>query len=78
MKLRTDLLQKLRPEDVMESVEMNNHRYKAEPLFSKTGTGSLSSASISERASEVERNTGLIRKLTKRVQSTGKRNGSKK
>lgn len=78
MKLRTDLLQKLRPEDVMESVEMNNHRYKAEPLFSKTGTGSLSSTSISERASEVERNTGLIRKLTKRVQSTGKRNGSKK
>lgn len=78
MKLRTDLLQKLRPEDVMKSVETNNHRYKAEPLFSKTGTGSLSSASTSERASEVERNTDLIRKLTKRAQSTGKKNGSKK
>jgi hypothetical protein len=72
MKLRTDLLAKLRPEDVMESVEAHNHRYKPEPLFSKTGTGSLSSASTSERASEVERNTALIRKLTKRARSAGK------
>lgn len=77
MKLRTDLLAKLRPEDVMESVETHNHRYKAEPLFSETGTGSLSSASTSERANEVERNTGLIRKLTKRAQSTGKSKGSR-
>ena len=71
MKLRTDLLAKLRPEDVMESVEAHNHRYKPEPLFSKTGTGSLSSASTSERASEVARNTALIRKLTKRASSNG-------
>jgi len=78
MKLRTNLLAKLLPEDVMESVETHNHRYKAEPLFSKTGTGSLSSASTSERASEVERNTELIRKLTKRAQPAGKNNGSKK
>lgn len=68
MKLRTDLLAKLRPEEVMESVEANNHRYKAEPLFSKTGTGSLSSASTSERANEVERNTDLIQKLTQRAE----------
>ena len=78
MKLRTDLLAKLLAEDVMENVETHNHRYKAEPLFSKTGTGSLSSASTSERASEVERNTELIRKLTKRAQPAGKNNGSKK
>jgi hypothetical protein len=78
MKLRTDLLAKLRPEDVMESVEAHNHRYKAEPLFSKTGTGSLSSASTSERASEVERNTDLIRKLTKRAGALGKSNPSGK
>lgn len=78
MKLRTDLLAKLRPEDLMESVEAHNHRYKAEPLFSKTGTGSLSSASTSERANEVERNTDLIRKLNKRAESAGKSKGSGK
>ncbi len=78
MKLRTDLLAKLRPEDLMESVEAHNHRYKPEPLFSETGTGSLSSASTSERASEVERNTDLIRKLTKRAESAGKSEDSGK
>ena len=72
MKLRTDLLAELRPEDVMESVETHHHRYKAEPLFSQTGTGSLSSASTSERASEVTRNTVLIRKLTRRAKAPGK------
>lgn len=72
MKLRTDLLAKLHPEDVMEGVEAHNHRYKPEPLFSKTGTGSLSSASTSERASEVTRNTAIIRKLTKRAMGSGK------
>jgi len=78
MKLRTDLLANLRPEEVMESVEANNHRYKAEPLFSQTGTGSLSSASTSERASEVERNTDLILKLTKRAGQLGKTDSSEK
>ncbi len=72
MKLRKDLLAKLRPEEVMESVEAHNHRYKAEALFSTTGTGSLSSASTSERANEVERNTELIRKLTKRARAPEK------
>lgn len=76
MKLRTDLLAKLRPEDVMESVETHNHRYKPEPLFSQTGTGSLSSASTSERASEVTRNTVLIRKLTQRAAKSGKSDSS--
>lgn len=78
MKLRTDLLAKLLPEDVMASVDAHNHRYKAEPLFSKTGTGSLSSASISERASEVVRNTDLIRKLTQRAGQPGKPVSNKK
>ena len=78
MKLRTDLLAKLLPEEVMQSVEAHNHRYKAEPLFSQTGTGSLSSASTSERANEVERNTDLIRKLTQRAEQTGKPGSGKK
>ena len=72
MKLRDDLLAKLRPEDVMESVEAHNHRYKAEPLFSQTGTGSLSSASTGGRAGEVKRSTDLIRKLTQRAAVSGK------
>jgi hypothetical protein len=77
MKLRLDLVKQLRPQDLMESVERNNHRYKAEPLFSKTGTGSLSSASINERASEVEHNTELIQKLAKRASKSGKKPTSK-
>ena len=78
MKLRTDLLKFATPEEALKEALAQNHRYKAEPLFSKTGTGSLSSASTSERASEVERNTELIRKLTNRAQPAGKNNGSKK
>ena len=41
MKLRFDLVEKLTPEMLMESVLANNHRYKAEPLLSRTGVGSL-------------------------------------
>ncbi len=78
MKLRTDLLAQLRPEDVMESIDAHNRRYKAKPLFSQTGTGSLSSASTSERANEVTRNTDLIRKLTKRAQAAGKTSDDRK
>ena len=77
MKLRLDLVKQLRPQDLLESVERNNHRYNAEPLFSKTGTGSLSSASINERASEVEHNTELIQKLAKRAKKSGKKPTSK-
>lgn len=72
MKLRLDLLEQLRPEDLLEEVLANNHRYKPEPLFSKTGVGSLSSASIEERASEERRNTELIRKLEARAKEAGK------
>lgn len=71
MKLRLDLLKHLTTEDILEEVVANNHRYKPEPLFSKTGTGSLSSASTEERASEEARNTALIQKLRQRAQQTG-------
>ena len=50
MKLRFDLLEHLSEEDILEEVLANNHRYKPEPNFSKTGVGSLSSASTEERA----------------------------
>jgi len=71
MKLRLDLLKHLTAEDVEEEIIANNPRYKPEPLFSKTGTGSLSSASTEQRAQEVERSTALIRRLEQRAQSAG-------
>ena len=60
MKLRMDLLEHLTAEDIAQAAEANVHRFRPEPLFSRTGTGSLSSASISERAQEVEHSTELI------------------
>jgi hypothetical protein len=77
MKLRLDLLEHLKDEDILAEVLANNHRYKPEPLFSKTGVGSLSSALIGERASEEVRSTDLIRKLKQRAARSGKRRGSK-
>ena len=63
MKLRFDLVEKITPEMLMESVLANNHRYKAEPLLSKTGTGSLSPASTEDRAIEEKLPTEITRKL---------------
>lgn len=72
MKLRLDLLEHLTHEDILEEVLANNHRYKREPLLSKTGVGSLSSASTEERAQEEARSTALIEKLKKRASESGK------
>src|SRR3954469_20795093 len=44
MKFRPDLVKKLTPEMVQAGVVRNTHRYKSEPLLSKTGVGSLSTA----------------------------------
>ena len=77
MKLRLDLLEHLTDEDILAEVLANNHRYKPEPLFSKTGTGSLSSATTRERAQEEARSTALIEKLKQRAQASGKKNGGK-
>jgi hypothetical protein len=76
MKLRLDLLEHLTAEDILEEVLANNHRYKPEPLFSKTGVGSLSSATTEERAQEEARSTALTEKLKKRAQESGRKNGS--
>ena len=75
MKLRLDLVEHLTAQDLMEEVLANNHRYKPEPLLSKTGTGSLSSASTEERAKELAHNMALVRKLEARARKNGK--GSK-
>jgi hypothetical protein len=77
MKLRLDLLEHLTEEDLLEEVLANNHRYKPEPLFSKTGAGSLLSVPIEERASEAARSTALIQRLEKRARFAGKKSGAK-
>ena len=77
MKLRLDLLEHLTDEDILEEVLANNHRYKPEPLFSKTGVGSLSSASTEERAQEEARSTALIERLKKRAAASGRKSNPK-
>jgi hypothetical protein len=72
MKLRLDLLEHLTDKDILEEVLANNHRYKPEPNFSKTGVGTLSSASTKERAQEEARSTARIRKAMRRLSRTGK------
>ncbi len=72
MKLRLDLLKHLTTEDVMEAAVMTVHRFKAEPLFSRTGTGSLLSASTEERAREAAHSMDLTRKLEQRAQQSGR------
>ena len=77
MKLRTDLLKKLTAEDILEEAKENQHRYKAEPTFSKTGTGYLSPRSTEDSAREAERSKALGEKLTKRLRETGKKSERK-
>jgi hypothetical protein len=71
MKLRLDLLEHLTDEDILEEVLANNHRYKPEPNFSKTGVGSLSSTSTEERAQEEARSTARIQRAMERLKQSG-------
>lgn len=78
MKLRLDLLEHLTAEDIRKAAEDSVHRFKPEPLLSKTGTGSLSSASIEERAKEVEHSMELTRRLEDRARRSGKASDPKR
>jgi hypothetical protein len=71
MKLRTDLLKFATPEEAMKEGLAQNHRYKSEPLFSQTGTGSLSSATTEECAQEEARSTERIQKALRESQQSG-------
>jgi len=75
MKLRLDLLEHLTAEDILEEAVANQHRYKAEPTFSKTGVGYLAPASIEERVQEVARSEALVQKLKKRVEKSRNKRG---
>lgn len=76
MKLRLDLLEHLTAEDIRQAAMDSVHRFKPEPNFSKTGVGSLSSASTEERAKEVAHSTELTRKLTARARKNGKKSAT--
>jgi len=73
MRLRTDLLKVMTDEDIIEEIEANNHRFRPEPLFSKTGVGSLSSASTNERVLEMERSKARIQRAMRRLGASGKK-----
>jgi hypothetical protein len=73
MKLRFDLVEKVTPDMLMKSVLANHHRYKAEPLLSKTGTGSLSPASTEDRAIEEKLSMDITPKLMNPSDDDGKR-----
>ena len=77
MKLRVDLLDHLTDQDILEEVLANNHRYKPEPNFSKTGVGTLSSASTKERAQEEARSTARIQRAMRRLRQSGAKNKQK-
>jgi hypothetical protein len=66
MKLRLDLLNAVTLKDVMAEALHNQHRYSAEPRFSKTGVGSLSPTSIEDYAKEAKRSTDFVKRIKKR------------
>ncbi|MGH8024255.1 MAG: hypothetical protein ACRED1_11770 [Limisphaerales bacterium] len=61
MKLRLDLLAHLTAADILEEAAANQHRYKAEPSFSKTGIGHLSPRSTADSANEAGNSEALTR-----------------
>ena len=71
MKLRFDLAEKVTPEMVTASVLANNHRYKAEPLLSKTGTGSMSPTSAEDRVNEEKLSLEITQTLMAGSDSSG-------
>jgi hypothetical protein len=72
MKVRLDLLNYLTAEDILKEAAANQHRYKAEPGFSKTGVGHLSPRSMRDSVNEAKRSEALTRRLTKRLSKNGK------
>jgi hypothetical protein len=76
MKLRTDLLAHLTAADILEEAAANQHRYNAEPSFSKTGVGHLSPRSMTDSVNEAARSEALTRKLTERLKQSGSKDES--
>ena len=58
-RLRLDLLEYLTDKDILESTLANTHRYKPEPLFSKTGVGYLAPTTPEDREREMKQSEAL-------------------
>ena len=67
MKLRLDLLEYLRPEDMLEDVGFDVHRWSAEPVFAKTGVGYLKPATEEDKAAEAAYDEKLLAKIRQRA-----------
>ncbi|MCX6969220.1 MAG: hypothetical protein NTV93_03580 [Verrucomicrobia bacterium] len=70
MKLRTDLLKFLTEEDIADEAAASVHRFNPTPLFSKTGTGSLTPATEQDKAEEIRRSEALVQKLKQRLRES--------
>ena len=70
-------MKKLKPEMLREAILANNHRYKAEPLLSKTAVGSLWSATTEELAKEDALSLAIIEKLMGKSGSDGEKAGKR-
>lgn len=66
MKLRIDLLEYMRPEDILDFVGWDIERWSAEPVFSKTGKGYLGPMTPELRAKELEIMEEVRRRLEAR------------
>jgi hypothetical protein len=78
MKVRLDLLAELTEEDLLEAVLAENHRYKPEPNFAKTGIGYLKPATPEDRERELKHGEELIRRLEERARLRREGNPPKK
>lgn len=65
MKLRLDLLELVREEDIIDFGD--THRYSAEPVFAKTGVGYLKPATEADIAREIQASEEFQQKLLQRL-----------
>ncbi|MDK3155746.1 hypothetical protein QPK87_04020 [Kamptonema cortianum] len=72
MKLRIDLLEYLTEEDLLEQALANQHRYKAEPVFAKTGVGYLAPTSPEDMERDQKFSEELHKKLLARMEAKKK------
>ena len=66
MKLRIDLLEYMRPEDILDFAGWDIERWSAEPVFGKTGKGYLGPMTPELRAKEMEMMEEIRRRLEAR------------
>ena len=66
MKLRIDLLEYMRPEDILDFAGWDIERWSAEPVFGRTGKGHLGPMTPELRAKEMEMMEEIRRRLEAR------------